>query len=89
MSILLAPDASPWQEVNEDTQCFDVFARNDDSVENNETFYIRIVGHDDCVDVCSAESAIIIHEDSDGNIINNLPLLLTVVSPSCQYFFCV
>ena len=67
MLITLAPSASPMLEVEGDTQCFTVFARNDDIKEHlYENFCVEIVGYDDCVLIDDRVTDVFISEDDDG-----------------------
>ena len=67
MEITLAPDASPWNEIDGDTQCFNVFAKNDDIKEHlYENFCVEFVAYDDCVHVWEPLTDIFISEDSDS-----------------------
>ena len=67
MEITLAPDASPWNEVDGDTQCFNVSAKDDDIKEHlYENFCVEFVGYDDCVYIEELATEIAISEDDDG-----------------------
>ena len=67
MVITLAPSASPMLEVERDTQCFNVYAENDDIKEHlYENFCVEIVGYDDCVLIDDRVTDVFISEDNDG-----------------------
>ena len=67
MEITLAPDASPWNEIDGDTQCFNVSAKDDDIKEHlYENFCVEFVGYDDCVYIEEPATEITISEDDDG-----------------------
>ena len=67
IEITLAPSASPMLEVEGDTQCFNLFARNDDIKEHlYENFCVEIVGYDDCVLIDDRVTDVFISEDDDG-----------------------
>ena len=84
MEIILAPDASPWQNVVGDTQCFNVTAVNDNSLESNETFLISISGSDDCAEVCTVDAEILIDEDDDCELNSALFFLFDLpIKSSC------
>ena len=67
MEITLAPDASPWNEIDGDTQCFSVFAKNDDIKEHlYENFCVEFVAYDDCVNIEENVTEVVMSEDDDG-----------------------
>ena len=67
MEITLAPYASPWNEINGDTQCFNVSAKDDDIKENlYENFCVEFVAYDDCVHIEETVTEVVISEDDDG-----------------------
>ena len=67
MEVTLAPDASPWNEVDGDRQCFNVSAKDDDIKEHlYENFCVKFVRYDDCVYIEEPATEITISEDDDG-----------------------